>query len=651
MNTDESMREAYIDETQQLLQSLTDTLLAGERHKRLSGDQINEIFRVMHTIKGSSSMMAFDEMTKLAHILEDMFSQVRDNGASDAHWPVIFDLTFDAVSFFNGELAKLQEKRPPDGDATALEGRVLAHLERLKGDAREGKDAPYYKVKLFFEDGCQMEGLRAFGVVQSLKGICRNIATVPEDTDADSASEMIRSNGLCLYVQTNENPDKLKSLIETTLFMKSYSLLPIEADGGELPEAMCRAPVAADKGAPDGGRPEESGPETIARQNFISVNVNKLDKLLNIVGEIVTAQSMVFSHANFGRTPHDGFDAAARQLNARVNELQDVVMNIRMVPVSTLFQKMRRLVRDMSRKFNKEIDLVLAGEDTEVDKNVIDHLSDPLLHIIRNSIDHGIEDAETRQAQGKPARGRITIAARTTGGDVIVSVSDDGRGLQRDAILKKALEKGMLTEIDGEIPDQDVFAMIFQPGFSTKEQVTEYSGRGVGMDVVRKNIGSIGGSISVESLQGKGTAYRIRIPLTLTIVDGMKFTIGEMGFIVPTVSVRAVVKPEPGDVFKDSFGNEMIMLKGKCCRLVRLNQYFHIDGGVTELSRGMILHIASEREEYCVFFDRLEGEYQVVMKNLPGYLKKCALPLTGIGGCAVMGDGSIYLILDVNGIS
>ena len=675
MNSDESMLDVYIYETQQLLQALEDTLFAGESEKKLNGDQINEIFRVMHTIKGSSSMMEFEEMAKLAHILEDIFSQIRDRGASSEQWPRIFDLVFAAIPFFNGELTKLLNNEPMDGSAAGLLSELKEYLGQLKGAPQENtsnttqvqnrsgsmtyvpdiKDAPCYKVKVFFEENCQMEGLRAFGVVQSLKNFCFNIATIPENLETESASEEIKNSGLCLFIQTNENPDKIKSTVATTLFMKSFTLLHLEQDADELPTSMRLSEAIAEEltvsaGSGDSNIPEHHMPETIAKQNFISVNVNKLDNLLNIVGEIVTAQSMVINNAHFGQLQHDGFDAAARQLHSLINELQNVVMSIRMIPVSTLFQKMRRLVRDMSKKFGKEIDLVLQGEETEVDKNVIDYLSDPLLHIIRNSVDHGIEDADTRMALGKSAQGKISIEARTTGNNVIVTVSDDGKGLQRDAIVKKAFEKGLIPRIDEEISDKDVFAMIFLPGFSTKDAVTEFSGRGVGMDVVRKNISQIGGSITIESEPGKGTTHIISIPLTLTIVDGMKFNIGNMNFIVPTVSVRAVVKPNPEDAFKDPSGNEMIMLLGECYSLVRLNNYFNIDNAVTDINEGMIMHISSEQRDYCIFFDHLEGEYQVVVKGIPSYLQKCSTSLDGIGGCAVMGDGSINLILDVNGI-
>jgi two-component system chemotaxis sensor kinase CheA len=682
MNVDESMLDVYIYETQQLLESLENTLFEGEGQKALSSDHINEIFRIMHTIKGASSMMEFEQLAKLAHALEDMFSQIREKGVPDGNWQGIFDVTFNAVSFFNGELAKLQDKKSTDGDATEILGMVRQQLERLKNGSPAsakmagedplpdnggknlenaepsapvaGPDEPYYKLKLFFEEGCQMENIRALGVIESIKKYCSRIAHVPESLDSDSASTVIIQNGFCVYLQTRENPDVIKNAIETTLFMKSYSILPIEGDDEEVPASIRRA-AGHGEGAKRGESPESgaldgfSG-ELIAKQNFISVNVNKLDHLLNVVGEIVTAQSMVINNANFGDADRSGFDAAAQQLHSLINELQDVVMSIRMMPMSTLFQKMRRLVRDMAKKLGKDVQLEISGEETEVDKNVIDHLSDPLLHTIRNSVDHGIEDEAARIAAGKPPRGTISLEAHTTGSDVIVTIFDDGRGLQKEAILKKAQEKGLLTKSPEEMTDREIFSMIFLPGFSTSSTVTEYSGRGVGMDVVRKNISQIGGSISLESEEGTGTTHIIRIPLTLTIVDGMRFSVGKTSFIVPTVSVLSAVKPDPKDIITDPEGNEMIMLQGNCYSLVRLKDFFHIEDGITDISEGMCMHITSEEKDFVIFFDHLDGEYQVVVKPLPSYLQQCTSSLDGLGGCAILGDGSINLILDVNGI-
>ncbi len=682
MNVDESMLEVYIYETQQLLESLEDTLLRGENEKRLDSDDINEVFRVMHTIKGASAMMEFENVTKLAHSLEDMFSFIRESGAPQNQWPNIFDLVFAAVAFFNNEVAKLQTKAPMDGDATAIYEKIATQLAILKGAPEQcapaaeksentvntaaeksdatantaaSSDAPCYKIKLAFEDNSQMENLRAFGVVQSLKSICLSTCTIPGDLNAETASQEIVKNGFLLFIQTNENPDRIKEIVDGTLFLKSCSVLPIDLDDEDVPETIRRKKETvheelAQAKASNGQASENTIVETVSKQNFISVNVNKLDSLLNIVGEIVTAQSMVINNADFGDSQHDSFDAAAQQLHSLINELQDVVMNIRMIPVSTLFQKMRRLVRDMAKKFDKDIELELIGEETEVDKNVIDCLSDPLLHIVRNSVDHGVEDRETRKKAGKTPRGKITLEAHTTGSDVIVTITDDGKGLQRESILNKAREKGLLTKPEEEMTDKEVFSLIFLPGFSTKEEVTEFSGRGVGMDVVRKNISLIGGSISLESEFGKGTTHIIRIPLTLSIIDGMKFGVGAMNFIVPTVSVRSALKPDLSAIFKDPDGNEMVLLQEKCYPLLRLNEFFNVEGGVTELSDGMIMLITSEEKDFCIFFDHLDGEYQVVVKSLPSYLQHCSSSLDGIGGCAILGDGSINLIVDVNSL-
>jgi two-component system chemotaxis sensor kinase CheA len=680
MNVDESMLDVYIYESQQLLESLENTLFTGESDKRLNSEQINEVFRVVHTIKGASAMMEFESMARLSHSLEDMFALIRESGASAEYWPVIFDIGFAAISFFNGELAKLMDKQPMDGDSSDLVSRLGEVVKRMKGGGQDqpvvSKKAPvinmtetepsahkgdesYYKVKLFFEDNSQMESIRAFGVVQSVKKITSGYAHIPVDLSDESATEEIRTSGFLVFLRSGENPDRIKAVLNETLFLKSLTLLPIDGDDEEVPAAIRQVREQPNHEAATDVQQVKTAAEqsadavsfeTVAKQNFISVNVNKLDNLLNIVGEIVTAQSMVMSSAEFGDRQRDNFDSAAQQLHSLINELQDIVMAIRMIPVSTLFQKMRRLVRDMSKKFGKSIELEIIGEETEVDKNVIDSLSDPLLHIIRNSVDHGIEDSETRLKNGKPATGKITLEARMTGSDVVVTISDDGGGLSREKILKKATERGLITKTETEMTDREVFALIFLPGFSTKDQVTEYSGRGVGMDVVRKNIGYIGGSVTLDSTPGAGTTHTIRIPLTLTIVDGMKFNVGKMNFIVPTVSVRSAVKPNVKDIFKDPEGNEMIMLQGNVYSLMRLSHFFNIDDAVTDLAEGMIMHIASEDREFCIFFDHLDGEYQVVVKKLPNYLKRCSSRLDGIGGCAILGDGSINLIIDVSSL-
>lgn len=690
MSGDESLLESYIIEEQQLLESLENLLLDGEHGRKLNSDQINEVFRIMHTVKGASAMMEFDEIARLSHALEDVFSFIRDNSIADTQWPAIFDLMFDSISFFNGEISKLQSGNSPDGDASSLIGRASETLLSLKsGQDKDGEKSDAddisssasdidqkaaldvksnnesaglcYIVKVFFDENSKMENLRAFGLIESLKKLRCVISSDPADLNDNSTAEKIRDNGLLLHIETKESPESIKNILEKTLFVKSFSILPAE-DTSKRESTLVRNETvgAKDKPATDEIKsqktaertalPDTNSIEAISKQNFISVNVNKLDSLLNIVGEIVTAQSIVVNSVDLTSQQQEKFEAASEHMSSLIKELQDVVMSIRMMPISTLFHKMRRLVRDMSRKVGKEIELELIGEETEVDKNVIDALSDPLLHIIRNSVDHGIEDKETRLASGKPAKGKITLEAKMTGSDIIVTVSDDGCGLQRDDILKKAKEKGIISEIDNDMPDKDVFALIFVPGFSTNDSVSEYSGRGVGMDVVKRNISQIGGSVSVESKNGAGTKIIMRIPLTLTIIEGMKFNVGSMNFIVPITLVKMIVKPEQKDVFTDADGNEIFMSQGAYYPLIRIKNYFGLDDGVDDITRGMVMHLSSEEKEFCIFFDEVDGQCQVVVKTLPGYLSQCSTDLSGIGGCAILGDGSISFILDVNSI-
>jgi two-component system chemotaxis sensor kinase CheA len=273
------------------------------------------------------------------------------------------------------------------------------------------------------------------------------------------------------------------------------------------------------------------------------------------------------------------------------------------------------------------------------------------MHLIRNSIDHGIEDAEERAAAGKPEQGQVTLEAKNIGEDVIILVSDDGQGLDRDKILKKAKEKGLLFRPEGELTDKEIFNFIFLPGFSTKDSVSGISGRGVGMDVVRKSIEKLGGSVSVDSETGKGTTISIRIPLTLAIIDGMHLSVGETDYIVPLISIREFFVPDMKNVFLDTEGNEMILVRGECYSILRLYEFFHIQSNVRELTDGILVMIESESKTFCILVDHIIGEQQVVVKPLPEYVQKTAKNLNGISGCTILGDGRISLILNVNNLT
>ena len=664
------MLDVFIFETQQLLESLEETLLQSEKEKSLTGEHINEIFRIMHTIKGSSAMMSFDNLAKLSHALEDMFDKIREGKARTDADAVegITELVLESGDKFKGEISKLMSGAEADGDFTDLTDRIHSYTDVIVGSAPSDSGSadsaagggtsgdstdfvddgtPLYKVKVVFETGCQMENLRAFGVVTALKDVCQTIVHIPEDLDDSSSGDLIATNGFTLFIQSGENPDKLQKLVDGIMFIESASLLPLAPDSEELPPSMRAVPVVE---AQEKTVTEKPVIEAAVKQNFISVNVNKLDKLMNLMGEIVTTESMVTKNPEVANLHIDTFERSSQELRKLINELQDIVMSIRMLPVSNSFQKMHRIVRDVSKKVGKEVELVLIGEETEVDKNIIDTLSDPLMHLIRNAVDHGIETPDVRIKNGKPAMGKLTLEARSAGGDVVILISDDGAGLDRASILRKANDKGLTSKPDHEYSDKEVYHMIFAPGFSTNDEVTEFSGRGVGMDVVRRNIDKVGGNISLESTPGEGMTVQIRIPLTLAIIDGMKLRVGNLVFIVPMLSIQESFKPNEGDVFLDPDGSEMIMIRGECYPVLRLYRIFDIVPDFETLDNGILIMITTETTAFCLFVDELIGEQQAVIKPLPEYIQKHNVGMHGIGGCAVLGDGSISLIIDINSL-
>jgi len=659
------MLDVFIFETQQLLETLEETLLQSEKQKDLTSDHINEIFRIMHTIKGSAAMMSYDNLAKLAHALEDMFDKIREGQTrtdADAIDGVI-ELVLAASDNFKSEINKLSAGIRSDGDFSDLSNTIHRYLEKIMGAAPAGADAaahggagedmdftdygtPFYKVKIIFEPGCQMENLRAFGVVTTITPLCQKIVHCPADLNDSAASNEIAENGLVLYIQTGENPDALNKIVDEVMFLQSSSLIHLAPDSEELPPSMRVAPPREEEKAVV----EKPATEISAKQNFISVNVNKLDKLMNLMGEIVTTESMVTKNPEVANLHIDSFERSSQELRKLINELQDIVMSIRMLPVSNSFQKMHRIVRDVSKKVSKDVELVLIGEETEVDKNIIDTLSDPLMHLIRNAVDHGIETPDVRIKNGKPPAGKITLEARNAGGDVVIIITDDGQGLDRNAIIKKATEKGLTTKPEHEITDKEAYQMIFMPGFSTNVEVTEFSGRGVGMDVVRRNIDKVGGNISLESTAGQGMTVQIRIPLTLAIIDGMKLRVGKLVFIVPMLSIQESFKPNDGDVFLDPDGSEMIMIRGECYPVMRLYRIFDIEPDFENLDDGILIMISTDTATFCLFVDELIGEQQAVIKPLPEYIQKHNVGMHGIGGCAVLGDGSISLIIDINSL-
>ncbi len=387
-------------------------------------------------------------------------------------------------------------------------------------------------------------------------------------------------------------------------------------------------------------------PSAIKAQD-IRVSLDKLDKLIDLVGELVISETMIAHHPALESNELEDLRNMSRQLDRYIRDLQETAMSMRMVPVSSVFQKMVRVVHDTSRKLEKKVDLKMEGEKTEVDKTLVEQVADPLLHLIRNAVDHGIEMPGDREAAGKSGTGTIRLEAQHVGNEVWIIIDDDGKGLSRDVILGKAKEKGLVADSGESLTDEEVWKLILEPGFSTKENVTDLSGRGVGMDVVKQNIEKLRGSISIESQLGTGSIFTLKIPLTLTIIDGLLIRVADTSYALPTNTIKETLRPQDAQVTKTMDGTEMLRLREKMLPILRLHDLYRLDTDITQLSKGMILVIEQSDQMFCIFVDSVLGQQQIVVKGLPESMSG----VPHLSGCTILGDGQVGLILDANSLS
>jgi two-component system chemotaxis sensor kinase CheA len=379
----------------------------------------------------------------------------------------------------------------------------------------------------------------------------------------------------------------------------------------------------------------------------IRVDVEKLDSLINLVGELIIAEDMVVRNPALLNVEDESLDRAIHLLRRVSADLQDVAMSVRMVPLSSTFRRMLRLVHDLSMKSGKKAVIELLGEDTEVDKNVIEHIGDPLVHIIRNSMDHGIESVEDRRLAKKDDIGKVLLEARHVGGEVWIVIHDDGRGLNRQKIVEKAMERGLVRGNPEDLTDEEVFGYIFRPGFSTADQVTDISGRGVGMDVVKKNLEKLNGKVRVSSVSGKGTDVTLQIPLTLAIIEGLLVRVGNNQYTIPLLSIRESIPRPPKEwITVTPDGNESILVRGELIPILRLHELFNKREAETNLSNGILVIVQHDADCVAVLVDELLGQQETVVKGLSSYLSRAK----GVSGCTVLGNGEVSLILDVGGL-
>ena len=674
-NMTDSLLETYLFETNSLLEQLDELLINAEKAGEFTSDDVNEIFRSMHTIKGSSAMLEFQPLMEVAHHIEDLFFFIRENGTSsltEEQKSELFNLMFKSTDRLRADVEKVENNEPLSMNIDSFVNEINSFLNELRekdsddetgttaeavqnGEADKARqnlpdmDAPYI-VHVFFEEDCGMENLRSFMLITALKDAGLEFSFIPEDVETNSdTSETIAEQGFFLAFAAEKEAESAVKILNTTSNIRSYEVIerPCSSQKEAAPPKDQKAPSEESTAAPSPAakQPAASGH---AKQRLISVNLSKLDQLMAIVGEIVITESMVTASPELQNVKLDSFLKSARQLRKLTDDLQDIAMSLRMVSVSGVFQKMNRIVRDMKKTLNKDVRLTIVGEDTEVDKTIVDSIGDPIMHIVRNAMDHGIEeDVQDRIAAGKPAQGEIKLSARHTGSEVIITVEDDGQGMDSDAILAKAARNGILVKPEEEYSRKEILSLLMLPGFSTNQEVTEFSGRGVGLDVVKKNVEAIGGTVTITSEKGQGSCTTLKIPLTLAIVDGMEISIGKNVFTIPIANIRQSFKAEQKDIILDAAGHEMIKCMDEFFPIVRIHDLFNMAEGYSNIDDGILIWVEASDKSYCMFVDQLLGEQQVVVKPLPSYLNNFNIKHSGISGCTILGDGNISIILDV----
>lgn len=681
----ESILDTYLYETNSLLDQLDEMLVHAEKNNDFSVEDVNEIFRIMHTIKGSSAMMEFGSLTTISHHIEDLFFYIRDKGIDSLgsdHKKDLFNLMFRSEDYLRNEISKVESNTELSDNVESFGIEIHDFLKKISNypagneisksvgpkdsEAAAGNALPKDPGAKFFlhivlDAGVGMENLRAYMIVNSLNECGVEFRYYPEDMDSNpDTCQLILENGFYLALDSELAASQAEDIIKTQNYICSYELITVSGQSDKTPaasaavnagEADAAVGLAMDNFDNPASAASPQPSHTPAKQNLISVNLMKLDTLMNIVGEIVITESMVTSAQELQLLPRESFDKfmkSARQLRKLTDDLQDIAMSLRMIPISAVFQKMNRIVRDMKQKLSKDVRLTIIGENTEVDKTIVDSIQDPIMHIIRNCMDHGIEaTASERIAAGKNPQGEIILAAYHTSNEVVITISDDGYGMDPDKLLAKAKEKGLLTKPESEYSRKEALALIMYPGFSTNQTVTEFSGRGVGMDVVRRNVESVGGMISLSSEDGKGTTVTLKIPLTLAIVDGMKVIVGKTIFTIPISNIRQSFKVTAGQIIHDEYGNEIVKRMDSFYPIVRLHDFYNLETEVTAIEDGILIWVETNERSCCLFVDDLIGEQQVVVKPVPVFLNSFDLKSFGIIGCTILGDGNISIILDI----
>uniref|UniRef100_UPI000D372BB9 chemotaxis protein CheA n=1 Tax=unclassified Variovorax TaxID=663243 RepID=UPI000D372BB9 len=630
-------------------------------------EQLNAIFRAAHSIKGGAATFGFTALTNTTHVLETLLDRAR-HGQLTLSAPMI-DAFLETKDALQEQLTAYQAGKEPDPDMVAHICGVLQQLALENGG--DGSAPPVTPAPTPAPAPAPVVAAPA-PAASAAAALGDGVLRVRFARLSDSECELLAGElaNLGKVVSRTRSNDQLTVLLETTCdpddivavccFVIDESQIDISREASDAPAAepeavaateapvkveavaapapapaaaASAAPVPAPAAAPAAGAKESSS---------IRVDVEKVDQLINLVGELVITQSMLTQAATMlDPVAYERFLSGLGHLERNARDLQESVMSIRMMPMDYVFSRFPRVIRDVSAKLGKQVRLDTYGKETELDKGLIERIVDPLTHLVRNSLDHGIETPEVRLAKGKDATGQLLLSAQHHGGNIVIEVSDDGAGLNRERILAKAMQQGMA--VSETMPDEEVWQLIFAPGFSTAEQVTDISGRGVGMDVVKRNIQEMGGHVEIHSRGGQGTTTRIVLPLTLAILNGMSVKVGSEAYILPLSYVIESLQPLPEHLHSITADGHVIRVRGEYLPLIELHRVFDVSDAQTSPTQGILVIVQADDSRFALLVDELLGQHQVVVKNLETNYRK----VPGISAATIVGDGSVAFIVDV----
>ena len=641
MNVDvEQFHAVFFDESNEHLQAMEDLLMTLDVDNPDS-EALNSIFRAAHSIKGGSGIFGFDALTGLTHVMETLLDRARNQTMSLS--VEIVDLFLETVDTLNATLQAYK-----DGGELPSEA-INAGIEKLEavlgstGSSEQAVQAGESEDDIAESEDVD-DGFGFFDFDDIDEPVAAGDAT--DDLFGDLAFGAEAPTGNPQAEAQPQAPDGKDTDDISGFGFFDDEALPVEPAVSQSEKSQ-PAPVTPKQNVtPIAKGKAASQTKTPAKESgSIRVDTYKIDGMVNLVGELVITQSMLSMIGNeVDGKAGEMLQTAIDELQRNTREIQESVMSMRMLPVNMTFNRFPRVVRDLSQKLGKQVKLVIEGGATEIDKSLIEKLVDPLTHLVRNSIDHGIESPETRQAAGKPASGTVVLSAAQKGSSIIISIQDDGAGLNRERILNKAMENGLIHSDD--MPDSDIWKLIFEPGFSTAAEVTDVSGRGVGMDVVRRNIESIGGRIEIESKVGEGSSFNIHLPLTLAIVDGMCVAVGDQIFVVPLLNIIESFQPR-AEQLQTLSNDNVLWIRGEYWPLVALHELMDVEGAIDAPEEGIVVLLESGKKRFGIQVDALLGQQQVVIKSLEKHYRKVA----GVAGATIMGDGKVALILDADSIA